>query len=94
MKCLLSKIELDVMDLTTTAADRTVPASVTIADTMNTGQVAIPILSNTGDADLECFEVALGTITSGVGTLDICQTTTTICIKDNEIPTASEYWFG
>ena len=75
-------------DLTTTTDDHDVPGSVMIADGSKTGQIEITIEANAGDDDLECFELALGAITGG-GSLDICQTTTTICIKDD----AGKYLF-
>lgn len=69
-------------DLTTTADDHDVPAIATVEESMDIEVVTIMILPNSGDEDLECFEVALEAPTEGY--LDVCQTTTTICIKDDE----------
>ena len=68
--------------LTATAEDYELTSPVTVAANANSGTLAVTIKSNTGDIDLECFEL---TITSAdIGSPDTCQTTTTICIKDDE----------
>ncbi len=52
---------------------------------MDSEAISLTIESNSGDEDLECFEVTLGDPGTTTGVLDAYQTTTTICIKDNEI---------
>ncbi len=72
-------------DLTTTTADHAVGTTVTVLQNMDSQAIGLTIESNSGDEDLECFEVTLGDPGTTTGVLDAYQTTTTICIKDNEI---------
>ena len=68
--------------LTATAEDYELTSPVTVAANTNSGTLAVTIKSNTGDIDLECFELAI--TSADIGSPDTCQTTTTICIKDDE----------
>ena len=68
--------------LTADTADYTVPASVSVLADDNSAILSVTIKTNTGDIDLECFEIAM--TSTSLPSLDVYQTTTTICIKDDE----------
>ena len=66
--------------LTADADDYGVATSVMVPDGDSSALLSVTIKVNTGDIDLECFEIAMTSTTL----IDVYQTTTTICIKDDE----------
>ena len=68
--------------LTADADDYGVATSVMVPDGDSSALLSVTIKVNTGDIDLECFEIAM--TSTSLPSLDVYQTTTTICIKDDE----------
>ena len=78
--CFFHTTALTVAPLSANTDDYTALSTVKVDAGETIGQLAVTIKNNAGDIDFECFQIAMDSTDEGA--LDVCQTTTTICIKD------------